>query len=150
MRKSAPRLLALLILPGGIVTGCGGGGGGGSDAPDATPDPFTFIDRTNVAVSTVITSNAVAITGIDAPASISVTGGTYSLGCGTTFTAAAGTISNNQTVCVRHTSAVTASAVTDTTVTVGGVADTFRSTTATPVAPTLVWGQTNWDQSNWQ
>ena len=90
---------------------------------------FTFVDQTNVPLSTTITSAAVTITGIAAPATISVTGGTYSIGCGATFTSAAGSISNGQTVCVRHTSAATASTVTNTVLTVGGVADTFTSRT---------------------
>ena len=90
---------------------------------------FTFVDQTNVPLSTTITSAAVTITGIAAPAAISVTGGTYSIGCGATFTSAIGSISNGQTVCVRHTSAATASTVTNTVLTVGGVADTFTSRT---------------------
>lgn len=111
--------------------GCGGGGGGGGgNVADTTPNAFSFINQTNVAVSTVVTSAAVTITGIDAAAAISVTGGTYSIGCGATFTNAPGTISNNQSVCVRHTSAATASTATNTGLTVGGVVGGFTSTTA--------------------
>jgi hypothetical protein len=96
---------------------------------DTTPDAFTFNDVTEVAPDTVQTSNAVMITGINAAAAISVTGGEYSIGCGVAFTADAGTIDDGATVCVRHTSAATYATATDTTLTVGGVADTFTSTT---------------------
>lgn len=98
-------------------------------APDTTPNPFAFTDQPGVALSATITSAAVTINGIDAPAGVTVTGGQYSIGCSGTFTAAPGTITNGQAVCVRHTSAATNSAQTTTTLTVGGVADTFISTT---------------------
>lgn len=96
---------------------------------DTTPDPFAFADQNDVPVNTVMTSNAVTISGISAPAAISVSGGQYSIGCGATFTSAAGSIANNQTVCVRHTSAAANSTAVNTTLTVGGVSDTFTSTT---------------------
>ncbi|MEO7385324.1 MAG: hypothetical protein ABIX37_00145, partial [Gammaproteobacteria bacterium] len=100
------------------------------DAPptDTTPAAFAFADQFDVALSTVITSAPVTITGIDAPATVTVTGGSYSVGCTGTFATAAGTISNNQTVCVRHTSAAGNSTSTSTILTVGGVSDTFTST----------------------
>jgi serine protease len=107
---------------------------------DTTPNVFTFVDQINVPVSIEITSAPVTISGINAAAAVSVTGGTYSIGCGAIFTSATGTISNNQTVCVRHTSAATASTGTNTTLTVGGVADTFTSTTAAAAASFAVSG----------
>lgn len=93
------------------------------------PLPFAFVDRTNVALSTTITSAAVTITDITAPTVINVTGGTYSVGCTATFRSTASTISNNQAVCVRHTSAGANGTATNTVLTVGGIADTFTSTT---------------------
>lgn len=98
-------------------------------APDLQPDAFAFTDVRNAQLNTTQTSNAVTIRGLTGAAPISVSGGEYSIGCGSTFTAAAGTIANNQTVCVRHTSAGGLDIATDTTLTVGGVADTFTSTT---------------------
>ena len=65
---------------------------------DTTPDPFTFLDQANVDLSTIVVSAPAAITGINAPAPISVAGGEYSIGCTGTFTAAPGTISDNQSV----------------------------------------------------
>ena len=99
-------------------------------AVDTTPNAFNFVDQANIAISTVITSAAVTITGITGSAPVSVIGGSYSVGCGATFTSGVGTITNNQTICVRHTSAATGGTVTNTTLTVGGVTDTFTSTTA--------------------
>lgn len=97
--------------------------------PDGDPDPFTFIDVTGVATSTLITSDPVTITGISTAAAISVTGGEYSVGCTATYTTTAGTVNNNDEVCVRHTSAATPSTATNTDLTVGSVSDTFTSTT---------------------
>ena len=87
--------------------------------PDSLPDQFTFVDQDSVDQDIEIISAPVTITGINATAAISVTGGEYSIGCTGTFTAAAGTISNGQTVCVRHTSASTAGTAVTTILTVG-------------------------------
>jgi uncharacterized delta-60 repeat protein len=99
---------------------------------DVAPDPFSFTDQANVATSTLIVSAPVTITGIDAPAPISISNGQYSIGCGATFTNATGTISDGQTVCVRHTSAPVGATSVNTVLTIGGVSDTFTSTTLTP------------------
>ncbi len=96
---------------------------------DTTPDTFTFADQTGVALSTLIVSAPITISGINAPAPISVTGGEYSID-GSAFTSAAGTVLNSQQVRVRHTSGATNSASVNTTLTIGGVSDTFTSTTA--------------------
>ena len=52
----------------------------------------------NVTPGTVITSNAIAVSGINTPAAISVSGGAYSIGCAGGFTTASGTVANGQTV----------------------------------------------------
>ncbi|MSR09463.1 MAG: hypothetical protein EXR82_08085 [Gammaproteobacteria bacterium] len=96
---------------------------------DTTPADFSFVDQTGVALSTVITSAPVIISGLNTPAPITVTGGTYAIGCTAPFTAVAGTISDGQSVCVRQTSSAAGLTVTSTTLTIGGVADTFTSTT---------------------
>ncbi len=46
---------------------------------DTTPDPFTFTDQTDVALSTLVTSNSITVTGINAPVPISIIGGEYSM-----------------------------------------------------------------------
>ena len=103
---------------------------------DDTPNAFSFTNRTDVARDTVLTSNAVTISGIDVPVQISVSGGEYSIGCGATFTSANGTIDGGQAVCVRHTSSSSFSTMQVTTLTVGGVAGTFTSTTRAAPPPT--------------
>ncbi|MBN8280094.1 MAG: hypothetical protein J0M16_05770, partial [Gammaproteobacteria bacterium] len=103
--------------------------------PDTTPDAFAFTDQTGVLVSTVTVSAPVTITGLTGAATVTVTGGEYALGCAGSFVATPGSVNNGQTVCVRHTSAATAGAVTSTTLTVGGVSDTFSSTTAAAPPP---------------
>ncbi|MGQ0622430.1 MAG: choice-of-anchor Q domain-containing protein [Panacagrimonas sp.] len=115
-------------------------------AADTTPDLFTFTDQTNVPRNSARTSNTVTITGINTAAPISVMGGMFSIGCNGTFTAAATTITSGQSVCVKHTSSGSFSANVDTVLTIGGVSDTFRSTTlaadTTPNAFTFM-DQTN-------
>lgn len=102
-------------------------------AADTTPDAFSFVDQTNVALSTQITSAAITVAGINSPADITVTGGTYSVNGGA-FTAAPGTVNNGDTVTARHTSSAALSTATDTVVTIGGVSDTFTSTTTSVAA----------------
>jgi len=101
----------------------------GAPPPDTVPDAFGFTDQTGVATGSVITSAPVTITGIDAPAPVTVAGGTYSVGCTGTYISTGGTVVNGQTVCVRHTSSASNATTVSTTLTVGGVPDTFTSTT---------------------
>ena len=96
---------------------------------DAVPNAFGFTDQVNVTPGAVIVSNAVTISGITGPAPISVAGGSYSIGCGASFTALPGTIANGNTVCVSHTAPMALSATTNTLLTIGSVSDTFSSTT---------------------
>jgi len=103
--------------------------------PDTTPDPFAFVDQSGVATSAVIASAPVTITGLTGAATVTVTGGEYSVGCGSAFVATAGSINNGESVCVRHASSASASTSTSTTLTVGGVTDTFTSTTDAAVPP---------------
>lgn len=98
-------------------------------APDTTPNAFAFTAQNNVTVSSVRTSNTVTITGINTAVPITVTGGFYSIGCNAAFTANAGTILKNQTVCVRHTASGQFSTPVNTVLDVGGVQATFTSTT---------------------
>ena len=98
---------------------------------DTTPDAFTFTDLTNVAVSTQQTSNTITVAGMDTgqSATVTVTGGTYSKNSGA-YVSTAGTAQNGDTFSVRHTSSASNSTAVDTTLTIGGVSDTFTSTTA--------------------
>jgi hypothetical protein len=100
--------------------------------PGTTPNPFTFLPQTNVPLSTVVGSNVVSITGINAPAPVSISGGQYSINGGA-FTAAPGTITNGQTVAVQQTSSSAPGTTTIATLTIGGVSGVFSVTTVPPV-----------------
>ena len=124
-------LVGLIVF---ALNACGGGGGGTSlggnaSTTDTTPTTFTFTGQTGVAKSTVITSAAITVMGINSSAAISITGGTYSV-AGAAYTSFAGTVANGQNVAVRHTSSASALAITNTVLTIGGVSATFSSTTA--------------------
>lgn len=95
---------------------------------DSTPNQFTFTDQTNVAISTLTESNVLTLSGTNVEASISVTGGEYSINGGA-FTSASGTISPSSTFKVRCTSSSLESTAVDALLTIGGVSDTFRVTT---------------------
>lgn len=97
-------------------------------AGDGTPDQFTFTDVTDAALSTTQTSNLITIAGITISVAVSVTGGTYSKNGGA-YTSSAGTAVNGDTFRVRHTSSSSPDTAVNTTLTVGGVSDTFTSTT---------------------
>ena len=99
---------------------------------DTTPDVFRFAAQANVALNTLVVSNAVTITGINAPSPISVSGGEYQIDAGTWLKAAAkeaATVTNGQTVRARHTSSASNGTTVSTTVVIGGVSATFDSTT---------------------
>jgi hypothetical protein len=95
---------------------------------DTTPDSFSFTDQTNVTRSSTQTSNQITISGINASTAVSITGGTYSKNGGS-YTSSSGTCVNGDTFTVRHTASSSYSTDVDTTLTVGGVSDTFTSTT---------------------
>jgi hypothetical protein len=98
---------------------------------DTTPDQFSFTDQSGVALSSTITSAPITVTGIDAAAAITVSGAStplYSINGGA-FTADAGTVDVGDEVRARHTSSASYLTATNTVVTIGGVADTFTSTT---------------------
>lgn len=95
---------------------------------DTTPDQFRFDDMVGVALSVPLISNAIVVTGINAGSAISVSGGQYSRNGGA-FTAVKGTVSQGDSIRVRHVSASANNATVNTTLTIGGVKDTFSSTT---------------------
>ena len=107
----------------------GAGCSGVCQPPDTTPEQFTFTDQTGVALSSIIESNVITVTGINVSAAISITGGEYSINGGA-YTSDSGTVENSQTVRVRQTSSSSYSTTTDATLTIGGVSDTFTVTTA--------------------
>lgn len=100
-------------------------------APDTTPEQFTVTDRAGVSVDSEIVSDSVTVSGIDAPAEISTSGGEYSVNGGA-YTSSAGTVVNGDVVTLRHSSSSEYGGVAATTLRIGGVSDTFTSTTSAP------------------
>lgn len=108
-----------------------------SQAPpsDTTPDAFSFgAPVTNATRSTVYQSPAITVTGINAPASISVSGGEYQINGGS-WTSAAGAVANGANVKVRLTSSASYSTLARATLTIGGVSADFDVTTGAASAP---------------
>jgi len=104
--------------------------------PDRTPDDFSFASVSGAELGVEQVSETVTITGLAVDVDISVSGGEYSIGCASTFTSVAATISEGDTLCVRHTSSAAFSTQTQTDVTVGTNTVSFVSTTkAAPPPP---------------
>ena len=95
---------------------------------DTTPDQFIFNYETGVSLNTMVTSNTITVSGINAAAPISITGGKYSINGGT-YTNASGTVNNGDKVTVQQTSSDSYLTTTVATLTIGGVSDTFSVTT---------------------
>lgn len=95
---------------------------------DFTPDPFAFPAQTNAAPGSVATSNPITVSGIDSPTAVSVAGGTYAINAGA-YTAAAGTVSEGDTVTLRLTAAPTFATPATARLTIGGVSSDFVVTT---------------------
>jgi cysteine-rich repeat protein len=104
---------------------------------DTTPNAFTFTPQTGVALNTVFTSNTITVSGINAPApiSLSTSTGTYSVSSdgGSTWSAFSrttpSTVNLNDRVKVRLTSSGAYSTTKDATIDIGGVNGTFSVTT---------------------
>ncbi len=106
-------------------------------AIDTTPDSFSFDSVTNARRAATITSDPIVVRGIDAPTSISVSGGEYAINDGA-FTAEAGKVKLGNRVSVRLTSPSSFNQTGSATLTIGGVSASFDVTTLafTPVAAT--------------
>jgi hypothetical protein len=104
---------------------------GGGGAPDTTPDSFSFDVVWNVQPGTVQVSNAITVSGIGSATPVSIMGGEYSINGGA-YTSADGMADANDQITVRHTSSAARDAATHSTLTIGGVSDTFTSITEAP------------------
>jgi len=103
---------------------------------DITPDAFSFTDRPEVAPGDVIVSDYIEITGINNVAPITIIGGEYSINGGP-FTADDSTVGEENEITVRLTASTVAFETAETTLTVGGVSDTFSVVTSNDTtAPT--------------
>lgn len=96
--------------------------------PRTAPNPFGFNGQYGVQRSVQIESNSISVTGIQAPAPISIMGGEYSINGGP-YTAAPGMVSLDQTVMVRVISSASYATTVTATLTIGGVAGGFSVTT---------------------
>ena len=94
--------------------------------PETTPDAFSFAPQTGVDPRATVTSNAITVSGLSGPASISVRGGTLVVD-GRDFTGA--TVTNGQTVAVKVKARSRYTTTTTVTVTIGGVSVDFVVTT---------------------
>jgi serine protease len=107
----------------------------GAPGTDTMPDPFRLFVLKNRPLDIEFVSNTVVITGIDAPAPISIAGGSYSIDGGA-FTAAAGAVNNGQLVTVKLTSANAINTASSAVLTVGGFSTSLSVTTgATDTTP---------------
>ncbi|HEX5056127.1 MAG TPA: hypothetical protein VFX02_06480 [Gammaproteobacteria bacterium] len=124
-------LNALLCIAVLLSGGCGGGGGGSRDSSsdDTTPAIYSFTGQINAAPDTLVESGAVTISGIDAPASISISGGEYSV-AGRPYRDSPSTIQNNQAVRVRVRSSNESAGSVSATLKIGGVRGIFTVITA--------------------
>ncbi|HET7811752.1 MAG TPA: hypothetical protein VFL16_14375 [Steroidobacteraceae bacterium] len=134
LRPAAWLLVAVLSLPG--CGGSGGKSGGGTPPPssaDTTPTAFAFTAQSNVAPGTQVESEQVTISGINAAAPVSVSGGEYSID-GQAYGSNAGQISNNQKVRIRVQSSGDSLGEVTATLTIGGVSGSFKVTTSETAA----------------
>ncbi len=97
---------------------------------DTAPDAFSFTDQTDVAQNTLITSNSVTISGIDAPTPVSISGDgspEFRINGGSWGTS--GDIENGQSLELRLTSSTSTTTLHSATVSVGSVSDQWDVTT---------------------
>ncbi|MCK4843300.1 MAG: hypothetical protein KAT04_15675 [Methylococcales bacterium] len=95
---------------------------------DTTPDVFSFIDQSDVELGSVNISNAIPVSGINAATVISVSNGEYAINGGS-FTTVTGEVINGNTVSLRQTAASTYQTTNNTALTIGGIVDTYSTTT---------------------
>lgn len=91
-------------------------------------NPFGFIPLVGVPVSTIENSNFISVIGNTIPATISITGGQYSINGGS-FVSGAGTVNQYDTVQVRQTSSATNNVTTNAVLTIASQTGTFSVTT---------------------
>ncbi len=103
---------------------------------DTIPDQFTFTPLTDADPTALVESAPVIIKGINRPASISISGGEYSINGGG-FVSTAGVVNYNDAVTVRLISSAFFNTSATATLTIGGIDGTFSVTTRTNIPPTI-------------
>ncbi|MDO8893155.1 MAG: S8 family peptidase [Sulfurimicrobium sp.] len=103
---------------------------------DTTPDSFIFASQSNVTFNTLVTSNAIKISGINAPAPISISSCTssqceYNINNSTIWNAfgSNSTVNSGDTVIVRQKSSDKRNTTTTLTLGIGGISASFKVTT---------------------
>lgn len=96
--------------------------------PLPTQHSFSFVDQTDVQLSTLVTSDTIVISGLSAAMSISIAGGEYSLNAGG-FTNIDGTVTDGDSIQLRSLSSASYNTTVDAVLTIGTVSDTFSVTT---------------------
>jgi hypothetical protein len=97
-------------------------------ATDLIPDQFTFIDQAGVTRSATITSAAVTITGLDSAITFTATNGTIDKNADANFQTTQ-SLTTGDTMRARHTASASYATSVNTSVSGGGISDTFTSTT---------------------
>jgi hypothetical protein len=95
---------------------------------DTTPDAFSFTAKLKQPINTLVTSGTITVTGINAAAAISITGGSYKIDSGA-WTKTAGQVNDGQKVVVSHVTSGSFETEVKTTLTIGGVNGEFKSKT---------------------
>lgn len=97
-------------------------------AADTVPDAFSFTDAVDQPLGALTTSTEITVAGLNTSTTVSVTGGEYSKNDGT-YTSSSGTASNGDTFSLRHTTSISYSTPTNTELNIGGITDTWSTTT---------------------
>lgn len=111
------------------------------ELPDTVPDAFAFTDQTGLELSTITESNTITVAGINIPVLVEIASGEYSKNGGA-YTSLDGTAALGDTFKVRVTTSGSYLTGVDTTLTIGGVSDTFTATTKVSDAVPIAWSNT--------
>ncbi len=99
-----------------------------TEVTDTVPDAFSFVGQTGLATNVLSTSAPMTVSGTNAPAAISISGGSYSVNGGP-FITAAGSVNSGDQVRVQRVTASTANSTVQATLTISGVSGTFSAST---------------------
>jgi cyclophilin family peptidyl-prolyl cis-trans isomerase len=109
---------------------------------DTVPDAFSFNAKTGVDFATLIVSNPITVSGINAVTPISITGGEYSINGGS-YSKIAGAVNNADVVTVRVATYALYNTTSSATLTIGGISSIFSATTHNNPSGTVVRLQTS-------
>lgn len=102
---------------------------------DTVPDAFVFNNILDAPLNSQHTSNTITITGLTAPADISISWGEYRIWSSGSFTSEVGTIENNQTLTLRLVSSINGSTTSQAEVNISGEQWIYQVTTLAYTPP---------------